>query len=111
MVAVDVASRAVHVARLRDDFELRLGVQQHPQPMAHDHVVVGQDDPDLLLGHRVWTLASALRAPFVAHEQLHIERHRAEARERRRGKRARRLSVLPRGDRRPYPEGSAGMAI
>ena len=32
------------VAGLGDDLELRLGVEQHPQPAADDGVVVGEDD-------------------------------------------------------------------
>ena len=40
-----VAHGVRHVAGLGDDFEVRLGVEQHPQPAAHDRVVVGDDDP------------------------------------------------------------------
>ena len=40
----DVAHRVGDVAGLRDDLEVRLGLEQHPQPAAHDGVVVGEDD-------------------------------------------------------------------
>ena len=54
LVAADVAPGGVDVARLGDDLEAVLALQQQPQPAAHDGVVVGEDDADArrLVCHR-----------------------------------------------------------
>ena len=39
-----VANRRLRVARLGDDLEVGLGVEQHAQGVAHHRVVVGEDD-------------------------------------------------------------------
>ena len=43
----DVAAGVGHVARLGHDFEAVLAVEEHPQPAAHDPVVIGDHN----LGH------------------------------------------------------------
>ena len=54
VVAADVAPRGVDVARLGDDLEVLLGVEQHAQAAADHGVVVGQDDADrTILGRRL----------------------------------------------------------
>ena len=64
VVPAHVAPRLVDVAGLRDDLELRLLVEQQPQPAADHRVIVGEHDADhrrrllsvvprrLSLGHR-----------------------------------------------------------
>ena len=46
LVAEHGARRGVDVARLGDDLEILLGVEQHLEAAAHDLVVVGDDDCD-----------------------------------------------------------------
>ena len=48
VVAAHIAPGALDVARLGDDLEVRLAVEQQPQAAAHDRVIVGEHDPDRL---------------------------------------------------------------
>jgi hypothetical protein len=48
VMAAHVALGAVDVACLGDDLEIRLAVEQHPQPAANDRVIVGEHEPYLL---------------------------------------------------------------
>ena len=44
-MAADLARRRVGVAGLGDHLPARGRLEQHPDPGAHDRVVVGEDDP------------------------------------------------------------------
>ena len=47
LVAEGVAHGGLGVARLGDDLDVGLGLEHHPDPLADDLVVVGEDDRDL----------------------------------------------------------------
>ena len=60
VVAADVAPCRVDVARLGDDLEVLLRVEQHAQPAADHGVVVGQDDADRTIPP--WAIGPAVLA-------------------------------------------------
>src|SRR5262249_28052139 len=43
------------VARLADDRDVVLGIEQRPEPRPHQHLVVGEHDPDHRGGHAATT--------------------------------------------------------